>query len=176
MSKVYLAGDLHLGHKYIGKYRDLGTSEEHDALITENVLSKSGKRNSLILLGDCFFTKESLDSLRLFRQYYGNIWFILGNHDCDSGERQDNIKTIIGENLVDKVYSLCKYKSHWLSHAPIHPDELRGFRNIHGHMHDKSIRDVYNYQCVSLEHTDYFPIEFGEVVGRFKVGCDDDDE
>lgn len=44
--------------------------------------------------------------------------------------------------LCNKVYSLVKYKGFWLSHAPIHPEELRGCKNIHGHCHDAVISDT----------------------------------
>ena len=61
------------------------------------------------------------------------------------------------------------YKSLWLSHAPIHPQEMRNRAgNVHGHLHEERVLldsetgetdpeyfnvnlDVNNYQFVSLD-------------------------
>ena len=59
--------------------------------------------------------------------------------------------------VFDEVHSLVKYKGTWLSHAPIHQDELRGCVNIHGHTHYHVIDDE-RYINVCSEHTNYGPI------------------
>ena len=56
-----------------------------------------------------------------------------------------------------------KYKGAWLSHAPIHPAELRGKINIHGHVHYANVLDETGkldnrYFNVSLENTGGCPI------------------
>lgn len=164
MSEVFLVGDLHLGHRNICKYRPEFTStEEHDKFVTEQVLTVAHKRNTLVLMGDCFFTEESLDSLREFRKAFGRIVFIIGNHDSDNQLRQRNIKTIFKEELIDDIHSLWSYKGYWLSHAPIHHEELRGRKNIHGHCHTYVISDTENYKCVSLEQIEYKPISLKEL-------------
>lgn len=63
----------------------------------------------------------------------------------------------------NKVCGFEKYKKSWLSHAPIHPAELRGKINIHGHVHDATITDEnglpdLRYFNVSLENTGGRPI------------------
>jgi calcineurin-like phosphoesterase family protein len=65
-------------------------------------------------------------------------------------------------DAYDEVYSLFKYKNMWLSHAPIHPDELRGRVNIHGHTHYHVIDDS-RYLNVCMEQIDYTPIELHEL-------------
>jgi calcineurin-like phosphoesterase family protein len=51
-----------------------------------------------------------------------------------------------------------------LSHIPIHPDCLGRFgTNIHGHLHQNKLDDT-RYKCVSLEHTDYKPIQIFEAL------------
>lgn len=53
-----------------------------------------------------------------------------------------------------------------LSHIPIHPESVGRFgTNIHGHLHYQKVDDP-RYVCVSLEHTDYFPIEIHEALKR----------
>ena len=171
MSQVFLVGDLHLDHRNICKYRPQFSSlEEHNQIIVDNVLSTGGKRDTLILMGDCFFSTESLVYLRQFKANYGRIWWILGNHDTDNTERQDNVFTAVKEGLVDRLHGLhglLKYKDTWLSHAPIHPEELRGRKNIHAHGHDFTLPDTARYQSVSLEQISYKPIEYHQILNRF---------
>jgi calcineurin-like phosphoesterase family protein len=58
------------------------------------------------------------------------------------------------------------YKSFWLSHCPIHPQELRNRKaNIHGHLHGSVLNDPryfdvcpekHNYQMVDYEEIKAF--------------------
>lgn len=164
MSNVYFAADLHLGHKNIHKYRtQFNSADEHHDFMVQSVLSVAGKRNVLWLLGDCFFDEESLDALKLLKSAFMQVNFVIGNHDGDNAVRQENLRKIFVDNLCDKVYSLVKYKGFWLSHAPIHPEELRGIKNIHGHCHDFAVSDTVNYRCVSMEQIQYKPINFNDI-------------
>ena len=87
----------------------------------------------------------------------------MGNHDTDSGERQDILRMLIMLYKINKVGSLYKYKNKfWLSHAPIHPQELRGLKNVHGHCHNNSIDDN-RYINVSCEAVNYTPIQFKDI-------------
>lgn len=168
MSNVWFVGDLHLRHKNICKYRpEFSSTEEHDEFVTKSVLSVSNKRDILWLFGDCFFEIEALETLRLFKKSFQQVNFIIGNHDTDNQERQTIIKTAIKEDLIDNVHSLVSYKGYWLSHAPIHPEELRGRKNIHGHCHSYVITDTENYKCVSLEQINYKPIKLSDLVQSF---------
>ena len=164
MSQVYFVADTHFGHRAILNYRDFDSIKEHDALIMENILAVSGKRKILWMLGDCFFTKESLEYLRIIRPKFQQVHFIIGNHDADSDERQQNIRQILAEGLVDKFASMYKKYGFWLTHAPIHPDELRGKHNIHGHVHLKTIPDE-RYINVSVDANDYKPVSLDSIRG-----------
>lgn len=168
MSNVWFVGDLHLGHRNICKYRpEFKTTKEHDEFVTERVLSVSNKnsikRDTLVLMGDCFFTEESLDSLRKFRKAFRQIIFVMGNHDSDSPERQQNLISIIKEDLVDKIHACFSKYGFWFSHSPIHPEELRGKKNVHGHCHNYVITDTEKYRCVSLEQINYTPISLEQL-------------
>lgn len=167
MSKVYFIADLHLGHKNICKYRKQFNSPElHDAQIAQNVISVARKRDSLWLLGDCFFTEDSLSHLKEFRRAFKRINFVIGNHDTEGKERQEVINTILKDKLVDTIHSLVKYKGFWLSHAPIHPEELRGKMNIHGHTHSHFINDNRYYNICVEGLCDYFPITLNDIRDR----------
>jgi calcineurin-like phosphoesterase family protein len=79
---------------------------------------------------------------------------ILGNHD----------EFAIDEyfKVFNKVHGFVKYKGCWLSHAPIHPNSLRGKINIHGHMHSNALDDS-RYICVSVEKCNGIPITFDAI-------------
>ena len=147
---IYFGADLHLGHKNIHKHRpQWDTPEEHDQYVLDMVSGFVGKNTPLYLLGDICFTKDAINSLAKLNTY-SNFKIILGNHDIERGVK---IGDWVNAGFKD-VYSLLKYKEFYLSHCPIHPDELRGKINIHGHSHSYRIEDD-RYVCVSLEQTEY---------------------
>lgn len=157
MSKVYFTADLHLGHKNIHKFRtQFSSAEEHDAIVYENILRTVTKRDTLWILGDAAFTKDSLAKIKALPC---NVNLVLGNHDVN--ERGIVITNLAG--VYNKIASLIRYKNCWLSHCPIHPQEFRGRRaNIHGHLHSKLVEENYGqkYVNVCLEHWDYKPVEW----------------
>lgn len=163
MSNVYFIGDTHFGHKNILKYRpEFSSIEEHDETITENILSVGGKRNTLYLLGDIIFSKEHIERILLISSHFEYTHWVLGNHDTDNTERQEIFRELVTDNIVDKVYALAKKHSFWLSHAPVHPDELRGCRNIHGHVHNNTLPDK-RYFNASCENIGYKPIDLNHI-------------
>lgn len=161
MSTVRFISDLHLGHKAIckfaGPYRNnCSTVEEHDAWIVQQWNSVVNKSDLVWVLGDVCFDKNSLP---LLKQMKGNKHLILGNHDEFS----------ISEYLIcfNKVHGFIKYKEFWISHAPIHANELRGKLNIHGHVHMNSIQDS-RYINVSVENLKGCPISIEEIREKIK--------
>lgn len=150
MSGVYFLSDLHLGHKAICKYRTcFMTAEENHQVIKQRYHSVVNKRSKVFFLGDVAFTKEALYDVKTWEGESKIL--ILGNHDNDFHKTKELTE------VFDEVYSLRKYKEFWLSHAPIHQDELRGKVNIHGHTHNHVIDDK-RYVNVCMEQIDYTPI------------------
>lgn len=152
MSRVYLIADTHFGHENALRFRpQFKTIQEHDETIIQNWNSVVRKNYTVFLLGDFSFraTQEYLNGVR--RRLNGQIKFIQGNHDI-----------VAPENVV-MMPPLVSYKGHWLSHAPIHPLELRGKKNIHGHTHSFKIPDE-NYLGVSCEQINFTPVWFEELV------------
>lgn len=132
-SKKWVISDLHLGHKnilkYSGEWRGGTTAEEHDEWIISQWNSVVRKQDLVYLLGDVAFGE---DSLHLVRRLKGEKKLIRGNHDI--------LTTTSYLKYFNNVYGLYSHKGvFWLSHAPIHPQELRGRLNIHGHVHQNSI-------------------------------------
>ena len=147
MSKKWIISDLHLGHKNILKYsgslRGGTTSEEHDKWLIDQIKSVVKKGDLLYILGDVAFDEESLKQLKKIKN---QMILVRGNHDVLSTQKY--------LEYFQQVYGLWKHKgTFWLSHAPLHPDELRGCINIHGHVHQNSIQDDrYINVCVEMTY------------------------
>lgn len=166
MSRLMLMSDLHLGHKNICKYRTQFSSEdEHHNTIFENLATNINKRDTLYLLGDVAFTPYWLNKIASIKCYHKVL--ICGNHDTERGIKMEDLV-----DVYDNVYSLISKRNYWLSHCPIHPQEIRGkLGNIHGHTHNRKImngagEESSKYINACVEHTDYKPIEFNELVGE----------
>lgn len=91
---------------------------------------------------------------------------VTGNCDKRSGV---DMKMLC--DTYEKVYSLHKYKAHWMSHAPIHPMELRGKKCVHGHTHHHLMLDQEgnpdsNYINVCVEYTGLDPITWDYVTSK----------
>lgn len=149
---VYFLSDLHLGHKNVHKFRtQFSTAEAHDEFILEQIKKTLTKRDKVFLLGDNCFTKEKFDALIDAIPAGCIVVYILGNHDL---ERDLTVEYI--SSKVHSVHALLKYKHYWISHAPIHPIELRGKVNIHGHTHFEIMGERYINVCP--EHTGFKPV------------------
>jgi calcineurin-like phosphoesterase family protein len=132
---TYIMGDMHFGHRNICKFRtEFATMEEHEEHFIETWnkrITKGGDR--IFVLGDAAFT---IEGLMKFSRLNGRKILVRGNHDT--------LPTQMYLAFFEEVYGIIGYKGAWLTHAPIHPDELRGRINMHGHVHNATIqRTVY---------------------------------
>ena len=114
----YFSSDFHLGHRVIIKYRPQFSSiEEHDNAILEQI-SKLKKRDILYILGDFLFDCEQYNYyITQLNKMSCRIKLVLGNHD--------SLK-LLKEDKFEIQLPLYSYKNLWVSHAPIHPQEIRG--------------------------------------------------
>lgn len=154
MSNVLLWGDLHAGAEGIVKYRTCFRDEqdmfEHYEIEYHKRVTK---RDKCIFLGDIACSEERLAQIAKWK---GEKVLVMGNHDTD----RCSIQSIV--NSYDSVHALVKYKEFYLSHAPIHEQELRGKANIHGHVHDKSVKDI-NYFNACVDNIGHKPIALHEI-------------
>lgn len=138
MAEVYFISDLHLGHRKIvqfspNRFEPDISIDTHDELIVDNWNQVVTKRDLVWVLGDvCFDSKK----LHMLDRLQGTKRLVIGNHDQFDLE--------VYQKYFASIHGFVKYKEFWLSHAPIHPAELRGKINIHGHVHNASIRDHYH--------------------------------
>jgi len=134
---IWFCSDLHIDHKSIAKYREFVTSPQHNTeIIVEDWKSKVAKCDHVYCLGDVSFTTAGLD---LIGTLPGFKRLIRGNHDAC--QLNQYVK------VFHDVCGILSYKGMWLSHAPIHPDELRGKHNVHGHVHYASLSDDRYFNC-----------------------------
>jgi calcineurin-like phosphoesterase family protein len=156
---TYVMGDMHFGHKRITEFRPEFTSqEEHERYIVAQWEQTVSARDKVWLLGDVAFTREGMEKVNSLP---GRKFLIRGNHDCLSEDTYSYV--------FEEVHGIIKYKRSgrhpvWLSHAPIHPDELRGCKNIHGHVHQNTIKDSITglpdrrYENMCPEVAGYAPV------------------
>ncbi|MCP4393916.1 MAG: hypothetical protein GY804_06565 [Alphaproteobacteria bacterium] len=165
MGQVFVISDLHFGHKNImnfaGDYRHGNDFIENIHYTVELWNKVVSKRDKVYVLGDVCFDEFWLGTMH---EMNGRKVLIRGNHD-------DRIKTEKFLAYFESVEGMVRYKGYWLTHAPIHPAELRGKKNIHGHVHQNSILNGYNladdrYINVCIENTGGAPIS----MERIKAG------
>ncbi len=154
---VFFCADLHKGHKNAFKYRKWASKEIHDEVIRDNWFRTVGKRDKVFILGDVSFSAEEWSD---FATWPGAKCVVLGNHCTQYNTARDIPDSI-------EIHGLLKYKEFWLSHAPIHPTELRGKLNIHGHTHSFVVPDT-RYLGVSVEQIGYTPISLDEVRAEYE--------
>jgi calcineurin-like phosphoesterase family protein len=168
-----ITSDLHLGHKNIHKFRSgFESADHHHEVIFENLAMSIQKRDSLILLGDIAFDKYWLSKIASIK--CAKKLLICGNHDTENGIKMRDLVI-----AYDDVMSLYSRRNYWFSHCPIHPNEMRGkLGNIHGHLHHREVGEyipsidgnsdvIYldkKYINACVEHTDYKPISFADLI------------
>lgn len=180
MTKTWVAADLHLGHANICKFtREDGSPlrpwddvAEMDAEIIRRWNERVRDQDRVYVLGDCVINRRALPMLG---QLKGRKCLVKGNHDIfrlsDYTPYFDDIRAYVVKKHADRKVIM--------SHVPIHPASLGRYGiNIHGHLHygvvmrsgpeATSIVDG-RYICVSMEHTDYAPIELADACSRSKL-------
>lgn len=146
MARVFFISDLHLGHrnilKFVGPLRGGTNVDEHDEWLVEQWNRVVHKRDLVWVLGDVAF---EITKMPMLDRMYGTKKLVLGNHDMfDLG---------VYRKHFSKIYGLVSHRKYWLSHAPMHPAELRGRKNIHGHMHKEKLDDDrYINVCVEQSY------------------------
>lgn len=164
--RTWVAADHHFGHRNILTFkREDGTLirgsvfkdiEEHDNEIIRRHNELVDTIDRVYFLGDVVINRRFL---QLLPRLSGRKVLVKGNHDIfklsDYTPYFDDIRSCVVQNDGSGI----KENKVILSHIPIHPDSLGRFGvNIHGHLHQNKLDDD-RYVCVSLEHTDYKPIE-----------------
>ncbi len=173
MSHVYFIGDLHFGHTGISKFRTQFPSEDVDRkYLMDTWTDLIRKRDVVYVMGDAAFTQDGLDDIG---KLAGKKILVRGNHDL--------LPTESYLSVFAEVYGALAWKGLWLTHIPIHPVELYGRTNVHGHCHRGGPGGVHpsgadfrghtigakaTYFNTCAEHlpTPYKPIEYHDMKER----------
>lgn len=168
MREMFFISDTHFGHKNIITFkkengeliRSFDDLESMHELIIDRWNSIVGDNDIVVHCGDVAFGRPPF--YNCMRRLNGNKILIKGNHDTlDMLDYAEFFNEIHGLRYFNGKEIAC-------SHAPIHPESLRGFGvNVHGHMHYKKIDDP-RYFNVSVEQIAYTPISIDEIRERIK--------
>lgn len=167
MVKTWVIADTHFGHKNILTFkrsdgvtplRDFPSVEAMDDFMVEQWNSRVSDGDRVYHLGDVAINRQELKTLYRLK---GRLVLVKGNHDIfkldDYRKFFDDIRAYVVQKDKDGNKII-------LSHIPIHPESLGRFgTNIHGHLHSNTLGDK-QYKCVSVEHTNYAPVEIHEVL------------
>lgn len=167
--KTWVAADHHFSHANILSFkrdddtplRPFSSIEEHDETIIANHNALVAPGDRVYMLGDVVMHRRNL---HILGRLNGRLVLVKGNHDIHKLKEYtpyfDDIRSYVVQLDKDRNKII-------MSHIPIHPESLGRFgTNIHGHLHYQRVKIAPNsmindkrYKCVSLEHTDYKPIE-----------------
>lgn len=188
MPAVFLVSDTHFGHAGVCRFlRSDGTKLrpwDDPAEMDEEMVKRWNEtvrpKDKVYHLGDVVINRKALKTLSRLN---GEKVLIKGNHDIFKLEDYTPyFKDIRGYHVMNGMI---------LSHIPVHEESLARFgTNIHGHLHynrvmktikveesspydprpytvEKRIIDP-RYWCACVEHTDYRPILFEDVIKRIE--------
>ena len=175
MPAVFLVSDTHFGHAGVCRFmRDDGVTKlrpwDDPAEMDEEMVKRWNEtvrpKDKVYHLGDVVINRKALKTLSRLN---GDKVLIKGNHDIFRlDEYTPYFRDIRGYHVMNGMI---------LSHIPMHEESLARFgTNIHGHLHYNRVKaEIFGeytidprYHCVCVEHTDYRPILFEDVIKRIR--------
>ena len=184
MPAIWLVSDTHFGHEKTctvfkradgTPLRPFASAEEMDEEMVRRWNERVRPADKVYHLGDVVINRKSL---QIMHRLNGDKVLIKGNHDIFKlPDYLEHFREIRAYHVMNGMI---------LSHVPVHPESLARFgTNIHGHLHWQRVKrprgvdartgDILysddidpRYHCVCVEHTDYAPILFEDVVERIK--------
>lgn len=169
--------DPHYFHNNIIKYCNRPYKDFHhmNEMLIMNYNEKITTTDTVLWLGDCFFTKEQSSRKSIMNRLNGKKILLRGNHDKKISDLMFNdlgFETIYDTHFLDKIENhLVRY-----SHFPHY--ELEGdqrYRNlrppiennvtlIHGHTHEKNKINSKNHIHVGVDAWEYGPALYNEIL------------
>lgn len=177
MPATWLISDPHYGHMGVCKFlRADGVTKlrpwDTPESMNEEMIRRHNERvqpnDKVYYLGDVVINRRYLNEV--LPRLNGDKVLIKGNHDIFKLEDYTpHFRDIRAYHVMNGLI---------LSHIPVHESQLERFgTNVHGHLHDRRvmIRDNHGvekidvrYFNVCVEHTDFAPILFEEVLKRIQ--------
>ena len=178
MAKTWFFSDPHFGDENIfnttQRHLRFDSVNYHDEAIVDLWNSTVKSDDTVYLLGDLGdiqskpnYVKDNLLKLN------GHIILILGNHDKESFNSTDELKTYLDDCNITEYYDKpILIDDFWLlSHEPVFVNQFSPFANIFGHVHDNHIyRTVSDHAfCVCEERIGLKPIDFDKIKSEIKA-------
>lgn len=179
MPAVFLTSDTHFGHINICKFTNYdGTPvrpwddvNEMDEEMVKRWNDTVRPNDKVYHLGDVVINRKSLE---IMDRLNGDKVLIRGNHDIFRlRDYAKYFRDVRGYHVMNGMI---------LSHIPISEDSLARFGcNIHGHTHGNRVMKTVGiwpfkkqvidprYHSVCVEHTDFRPILFEDVIKKIKA-------
>ena len=170
MSHCFLVADTHFSHQGVCRFlradgvtklRPWTLAEEMDEALVTFWNETVRPVDKVYHLGDVAIPRRGL---KVLERLNGRKVLIKGNHDIfQLSDYTPHFKDIRAYHILDRLI---------LSHAPIHPGSLSRWKaNVHGHLHANTVMETIDggsypdrrYINVSVEHTNWRPIDFEEV-------------
>jgi len=185
MPSVFLVSDTHFGHAGVCRFtrsdgvtklRPWTDPDEMDEFMVAAWNERVRPTDKVYHLGDVVINRRALKTLSRLN---GDKVLIRGNHDIfPDVEYREYFRELRAYHVMNGMI---------LSHIPVHAESLGRFGvNIHGHLHANRVRKacgvdartgevLYSdeidprYHCVCVEHTDFAPILFEDVIRRIEA-------
>ena len=181
--QVWVTSDIHYSHKNIcrgvtnwrtqdgevpiNSTRDFQTIDEMNDVLVNNINSKVGQYDTLIMLGDISFGGFENIGKFLDRLVCKNIHLVLGNHDHHIRNNRENIQEkfiSVSDYLQVKIYN----QDFVLSHYPFSSWNglNKGSIHLHGHVHlsNKHKWGRGKRLDVGIDGNNYHPYSLSEIV------------
>lgn len=170
MSKTWVIADPHFGHQGVCNFkqadgvtplRPWDRAAEMDGALIENWNSLVDDQDRVYVLGDVAMTKKALWPLKVLK---GRKVLVKGNHDIE--------KMSVYQQYFDDIRACVVKKGFIMTHIPIHPASLSRWKlNVHGHLHSNVVlqedgKPDPRYMCVSVEHTDFKPLDLQVILNK----------
>jgi len=163
---VFMISDHHFGHKSIIDFESRPFADTDE--MTETMIGRwnavVGKDDKVFHLGDFSFLNRE-KTTEIVSRLNGYKTLILGNHDRG---RSRAWWLEAGFQEVSE-YPIVYGGFFFLSHEPMYMNKHMPYVNIHGHIHGQKYEGNH-YFNVSVEHWDYTPVAFEEIVRRVVPG------
>lgn len=162
---VYFMSDIHADDLNCNKkYRGFESNEAYYEVLYEKWFKKITNRDKIFILGD---VSKTVKGLEIYAELPGLKHLVMGNHDL--------LNIDLYRKYFDKISGFFKYKNCWVSHCPVHAQEIYGRPNIHGHLHKSGVgREPdrillpdgtidHRYFNANVDMNNYSPIAFDEI-------------
>ncbi len=169
--RTFFIADTHFMDEKIIRYENRPFKDVNSmgAAIQENWNRLVLPEDTVWVLGD--FCLNSLYAKVCCKYLNGHKFLVKGNHDTESNEfyRRCGFDEVYDHPVILKGFFI-------LSHEPMYINANMPYFNIFGHVHGNPMyrNDGNQFYCVSVERTDYTPVEVYEF--EKKITCCGDDE